>query len=235
MVIEGFTERGTDPYRNLATEKLLAGRAAPGRCVLYLWRNERTIVIGRNQDPLAECRAEEFLRSGGRIARRLSGGGAVYQDQGNLNCSVLFDAREDGESLFRKILLQALEKTGIPAQFNNRNDLLCGDRKVSGFASWSSGGKSCIHCTLLVRADLREMAAYLTPDREKLERNHVRSVASRVMNLAEIREDLTVEKMAAALWEAAGAVKCPECPAEKEVSALARRLQSEKWILEGRE
>ena len=235
MVIEGVTARGTDPYRNLAEEKCLAGRAAPGRCVLYLWRNDRTIVIGRNQDPFLECRAEEFLRSGGRIARRFSGGGAVYQDSGNLNCSVLFDAREDGEAVFRRILPAALEAAGISAQFNGRNDLLCAGRKISGFASWSSRGKSCIHCTLLVRADLREMAYYLTPDRAKLERNRVLSVASRVMNLSELREDLTVEGMAAALLSAAGAAECPELPEEKEISVLAERLKSKEWILEGRE
>ena len=167
MPIKYLTEESVDPYHNLAAEWVLTEYVPRGTCILYLWQNRRTVVIGRNQDPFAECRVEEFTGSGGKIARRKSGGGAVYHDLGNLNYSFIYDLRDGYENAYREILLPVLSAAGIPAEFNERNDILFDGRKISGYASFETGTKACRHGTLLLDTDIGEMERWLTPDREK--------------------------------------------------------------------
>ena len=196
----------TDPYENLALEQCLFRQAAEGTAILYLWQNDHTIVVGRNQDVYAECRAEEFIRSGGRIARRRSGGGAVYHDLGNLNFSLIGRKTDLAPDACRNLVMAALKQFGAEAEFNGRNDLVVNGRKCSGNACYEKGGVLCQHGTVLVCSDIGKMARYLTPDEGKLARNRVKSVSARVGNLSELLPEVTVEKVRDALIGAAGAL-----------------------------
>ena len=190
-----YKSNSTDPYENLAVEKLLLDKVAEDTLILYLWQNRKTVVIGKNQNPWAECNCRLLEEEGGKLARRLSGGGAVFHDLGNLNFTFL--CHEENYDLTRQqeVLLDACRMAGIRAERSGRNDLLAEGRKFSGNAFYHSGGRAYHHGTILIDADTALMSRYLTPSKAKLEAKGVKSVRSRVVNLKELSPELTVEKM----------------------------------------
>ena len=190
---------GTDVYENLALERLLTETVGRGECVLYLWRNQHTVVIGRNQNAWQECRTTQLERDGGRLARRLSGGGAVYHDLGNLNFTFCLRTADYDLAKQQRVLLSAVRLLGIPAELSGRNDLIAEGKKFSGNSFYSHAGHSFHNGTLLLSADLETLGKYLTPPRAKLERKGVASVRSRVCNLREFCPGLTVEQMETAM------------------------------------
>lgn len=195
-----------DPYYNLAVEQYLFKYCSSEITILYLWQNDNTIVIGHNQDMYAECRTAEFLAQGGKIARRRSGGGAVYHDLGNLNYSIICHKDNTETADYKKIIISALSRVGAEAVYNGRNDILIGSRKISGTAVYCIGDNVCQHGTLLINTDINKMQYYLTPDSNKLKRNAVSSVSARVINLSEIISEIAVEKMQRAFIDSVGAL-----------------------------
>lgn len=188
-----------DPYLNLATEQHLLETVEGGCCLLYLWQNENTVVIGRNQNPWAECNASLLEEEGGHLARRLSGGGAVFHDLGNLNFTFLVPAEDYDLEKQQRVLLTACQSFGVPAELSGRNDLMADGRKFSGNAFYRSGNRSYHHGTLLVDVDGKKLSRYLTPSKAKLEAKGVPSVRSRVVNLKELCPKITVEELKKAL------------------------------------
>jgi len=188
-----------DPWWNLSVEEFLLERVQPGQCILYLWQNENTVVIGRNQNPWRECRTEILENDGGRLARRLSGGGAVYHDMGNLNYTFIagrdvFDTERQFE-----VIIDAVRSLGIPAEKSGRNDITANDRKFSGNAYCIRKNGAYHHGTILVATDLTKLSKYLQVSEEKIRSKGVKSVKSRVINLSEIRPGLGVDDVAEAL------------------------------------
>lgn len=184
-----------DPYRNIATEKYLLEKVEPGSCILYLWQNKNTVVIGRNQNPWAECRTGLLEQEGGKLARRLSGGGAVYHDLGNLNFTFLVCQEDYDVDKQLSVIQAACLQVGIPAEKSGRNDMLADGRKFSGNAFYHTNGKSYHHGTLLVNADMEMLSRYLTPPKAKLQAKGVQSVRSRVVNLVELCPGLTCDNL----------------------------------------
>jgi len=193
--LEIYIADSFDPYENLAVEKQLLDTVTEDCCRLYLWQNENTVVIGRNQNPWSECRCTLLGEEGGRLARRLSGGGAVFHDLGNLNFTFLCHEKNYDLSRQMQVIQAACALAGIETQLSGRNDILADGRKFSGNAFYNSGGKSYHHGTLMVCADTEKMQRYLTPSKAKLEAKGVKSVRSRVVNLKDLSPSLTCEEM----------------------------------------
>ena len=188
----------TNPYVNLAVEEYLMDRF-DGRSVMYLWQNADTIVIGRTQNAYRECRVKEFEEDGGFLARRSTGGGAVYHDLGNLNFSFICPREEYDLAKNLKVILGAVRSFGIGADFSGRNDILAEGKKFSGNAFRHTGRASLHHGTILFDADMTKLSRYLQPSARKMESKGVKSVQSRVINLRELNPEIDAEKLKRAL------------------------------------
>ena len=223
----------TNPYWNLAMEEALFEYADEETTILFLWQNDHTIVIGRNQDAYTECKVDPFLADGGRLARRRSGGGAVYHDLGNLNFSIISLEAAAEKTEYQQLITKALEYFGLEVLFNGRNDLLVFSKKFSGNAFYTNGRVLCQHGTILVNTDIEKMAYYLTPNEEKLNRNYVKSVASRVINLRSVLPTITVEKIQQAMIYTAKAKLLQAKPEKKKVNGLIIFYKSKEWIFQG--
>ncbi len=167
--------------------------------ILYLWVNDPCIVIGRFQNPYSECNLQRMDEERVQLVRRKSGGGAVYHDRGNL-CFTLIGKKDTSskEENFA-LVLAGLKKLGIEAELSGRNDILSQGKKISGNAFQSTPTKFCHHGTLLITSDLSVMANYLTPSSTKLASKAVKSVASRVGNLSEVKGNITTKEVQDAL------------------------------------
>lgn len=228
-----LTGTGFDPYYNLAVEEVLAGFAA-GRKVLYLWQNDKTIVVGRNQDIRSECDVDMAESLGVHLTRRISGGGAVYHDLGNLNFTFA------GSEAETDIIVDAIRSLGLNVQVTGRNDIeLVTDRtsaKFSGNAYYKSGSKCFHHGTILLDTDFAMMSKFLTPPATKLESHGVKSVRSRVINLKEVMPELTVDRVKSAIIESFedkyGKAETMDITSldAGEIETVRERLISAEWI-----
>lgn len=194
--------KSTDPYLNLALEELLLQKVKDAECILYLWQNAHTVVIGKNQNAWKECKVEALSQDQGHLVRRLSGGGAVYHDLGNLNFTFLVHQKNYDVQRQCSIIQLALKKLGIDALVSGRNDITVDGRKISGNAFYRRDERCYHHGTLLVNVDTKKMQKYLNPSIAKLQSKGVDSVRARVANLVEFKPDLTIEELQSKLIEA---------------------------------
>jgi lipoate---protein ligase len=177
----------TDPYFNLATEEYVLKEISDDS--FMLWRNEPSIIVGKHQNTLAEINLEYVKANGIKVVRRLSGGGAVFHDLGNLNFTFTMQSGEDEELInFRKYtepILDVLQKLGIDARFEGRNDLTIGGKKFSGNAMHIWNRKVLSHGTLLFSSHMPDLSQALNVDPIKFTDKAVKSVRSRVTNISE--------------------------------------------------
>lgn len=192
----------TYPYRNIALEKYLLEDCSEDECILYLWQNSNTVVIGKNQNCWKECRVSALEESGGHLARRLSGGGAVYHDMGNLNFTFLVHKDNYDVSKQLEVIIKALKLLGISVEKTGRNDMVADGRKFSGNAFYEHRNLCYHHGTLLIDTDVERMTELLSVNEDKLRSKGVSSVRSRVVNLRELCPEITVALVAEKLREA---------------------------------
>jgi lipoate---protein ligase len=178
----------TDPRINLAIEEYALKNLDIDETYLLFYINEPSIIIGKNQNTIEEINTEYVESNGIHVVRRLSGGGAVYHDLGNLNFS--FITKDDGESFhnFRKFtepVVAALKSLGVNAELSGRNDLLAEGRKVSGNAQFSTRGRMFSHGTLLFNSEMDHVVSALKVKKDKIESKGIKSIRSRVANISE--------------------------------------------------
>jgi lipoate---protein ligase len=193
----------TDPRINLAIEEYALKNLDINDTYLLFYINEPSIIIGKNQNSVEEINTEYVESNGIHVVRRLSGGGAVYHDLGNLNYS--FITKDDGDSFhnFRKFtepVIAALKQMGVNAELSGRNDILAEGRKISGNAQFSTRGRMFTHGTLLFNSEMEHIVSALRVKKDKIESKGIKSVRSRVANISEfLSEIMTIEEFRSAL------------------------------------
>jgi lipoate-protein ligase A len=198
-----YRSGSNDPYFNLALEEHIFGVYGGGAEIFMLWQNDNTIVIGKNQNAAAEINSEYVESNNIKVARRLSGGGAVYHDMGNLNFTFIVPDNGSSEldfGLFCAPVAKTLEGMGITAEFSGRNDITIDGKKFSGNAQYRKNGLVMHHGTIMFSSDLTKVTAALNVSGGKLESKGVKSVRSRVTNICDyLKSGMTLGEFEQAL------------------------------------
>lgn len=204
--------------------------------LLYLWQNDHTVVIGRNQNAYREVNVNLLEQDGGYLARRLSGGGAVYHDKGNLNFTFIMPNEEYNTAKQMQVIVKAAVAYGLDACLSGRNDVEVEGKKFSGNAYYHGRRNAYHHGTVLVDTNMEALQKYLNVSKKKMDAKGVRSVRSRVCNLKALNETITVEGMQEKLVQAFGSVYGLEVEpflldwvhADK-VTAIERRIAADHY------
>ena len=224
-----------DGYRNLARDEFFLNSLRKGDMILYLYVNRNAVIIGRNQKPWLECNLNQLDADRVQLVRRVTGGGAVYHDEGNLNFSFICSEERYDEAEQTGIILSALTSLGIRANVTGRNDIEVDGKKFSGNAFCQRGSNRQRHGTLLISANLGIFDRYLHAPKQKLEAKGVKSVRARVCNLNEVKPGLDVASVCEALKNAYaeryGEFKEPKFSKNdlREIQTLYQKHSSWEW------
>ena len=225
-----FIDDSTDPAFNLALEEALCAEFPEP--VLMLWRNRPSVIVGRNQNTLAEVNTAFVREHGIDVVRRMTGGSAVYHDLGNVNYSFIIHERHpepDSFALFARPVVACLRSLGVPAVFSGRNDILAEGRKISGSAQCCMNGRTLFHGTLLFDLEMEMLEKVLTPGKAKIESKGVRSVRAHVANLKEFLPGMSTEDFLAVLAEKLIAVASAPGPVPDEWRQKAEKLAGSRY------
>ncbi len=197
--VEIYVSSEHSPYINLAIEEYLFEKVNENELILFVWQNEGSVIIGRNQNPYFECNLDYVKKNNINVVRRNTGGGAVYHDLGNLNYSVI----QNGEAIAREVIckniVDVINSFGIGAKKDGRNDITVDGKKISGMAFLNRGRRSLYHGCILVATDIDKMTKSLNVSAEKFSGKKIDSVRARVVNLSELIETLEVDDLKKAI------------------------------------
>jgi lipoate-protein ligase A len=225
-----------DPAFNLALEEYALRQLNLREGCLLFYINEPSIIIGKNQNTIEEIHSEYVQKNGIHIVRRLSGGGAVYHDLGNLNFSIL--TLDDGKSFlnfakFTQPVIDVLQSLGVNAELTGRNDIQVGEQKISGNAQFATRGRMYSHGTLLFNSAMDNVSSALNIKPMKIESKSTKSVRSRVANIVDfLQRPMTIEQFRTALLEHifnCPAAEVPEYPLTDSDWEAVHKLADEKY------
>lgn len=203
MTMVYLESTSTDPYFNLALEQYVFDQLPRDNEYFMLWQNDNAIIIGKHQNTVEEINAAYVKEHGIRVVRRLSGGGAVYHDMGNINFTFIMDAGEEPRlnlAMFCEPVVKALALLGVHAEISGRNDITIDGRKFSGNAQYVKKGRVMHHGTILFDSDLSVVSEALNVSADKIESKGIKSVRSRVTNVREhLKKDIALEEFKNAL------------------------------------
>lgn len=237
--ISFFVSSSFDPYHNLSLEEILAKTAKKDEAILYLWQNADTVVVGKHQNVFAECNYPLMKSDGVRLARRKTGGGAVFHDDKNLNFTFI-NAREDYDlQRNQHIIKRAMSYFGLECEISGRNDISYDGRKFSGNAFFMGKDFAIHHGTIMLDVDLTRLEQYLKVDPSKLLNKGVASVRARVINLKTVAPHMSIDGIKQALikaFEEEYAQKAKEYDLalkKEEFEELQKQYASEKFLMGG--
>ena len=234
-----YESKCTDPKWNLALEEYVFDRMDPSQSYFMLWQNNNTIVVGKNQNTVSEINNDFVREHGITVVRRLSGGGAVYHDLGNLNFTFIADADQMQQinlQIFCQPIVETLRSFGVQAELSGRNDITVDGKKFSGNSQYLKNGRVLHHGTLLFSSDLSVVGKALRVDREKIESKGIKSVQSRVTNLnSYLPGDVTMEVFKRRLLQCLSAatpiqpMKLPHSAGEEIARLRRQRYDTWEW------
>ncbi|QHX35654.1 lipoate protein ligase A [Spiroplasma sp. TIUS-1] len=194
-----YISKNNDPMYNLALEEyFVTDRKFAKENILFIFQNDNSIIVGRNQNVASEVNLEIANKDFVKIVRRNTGGGTVFHDLGNVNFSIIYpDHNNTAVSMFKNSLqpvIETLNKLGAPAEIRGKNDIVLNGKKISGNAMWKSGNRFLQHGTLLFNSNLDKIQKYLTGSKDKIKTKSVSSVKSNVTNINnEVSEKIDIE------------------------------------------
>lgn len=203
-----FESQSLDVYHNLAIEEYLMDHVTDCGPILYLWQSKCAVVMGKNQNPWKECRLDWMEQDGVPLARRVSGGGTVYHDAGNLNYCVITRREKYREEQAYQLIFHALESFGVRAEKTGKSNLSVDGLKFSGNAFAFRKGKALHHGTLLLQTDLERLNRYLGSMVDGIETHAIASVPATVTNLKISKTELVAAIKACFQSEYSGGEVC---------------------------
>lgn len=180
----------TDPYFNLACEEYLIDNSKED--IFMLWRNSPSVIIGRNQNAYGEINESYCKEQGIKVVRRLTGGGAVFHDLGNVNYTFVTDSDKTAALDFERFcrpIISSIEKLGVKANLSGRNDIMANGKKISGTAQCVRNNRLMHHGCILYCTDLSSVENALKVNEEKMQSKGIKSIRSRVANLSDLIEN----------------------------------------------
>ncbi|MCU4116972.1 lipoate--protein ligase [Mycoplasma zalophi] len=232
-----YLGKSFSPYITLPYEQALMEDTELTEDIVYFYQHENAIIIGRNQNVFEEVKVDELEKHKIELARRLSGGGAVYHDLGNINfCFITQKDKNQSYEKFLTPILDYLKSLGVNAYFKGRNDLVIDDKKFSGNAQYILGNKICHHGTILFDANLEKLGQFLIPSKLKMESKGIKSARQRVTNVIDVLENrISVEEFIKGMisfFEKHYNGKVEELPEKYQprVKEISDYVQTKEWL-----